>query len=85
MVLAEGMACGTPIVAAASGAIPDVVGDYGTLVEPGDWMGIARALACGPLSREPAARVQAPDALLGQYSATAAAERTRAAYRRMLS
>jgi glycosyltransferase involved in cell wall biosynthesis len=85
MVLAEAMACGTPIVAAASGAIPEVVGDYGTLVEPGDWMGIARALARGPLSREPAARAQAPTSLLERYSATAAAERTRAAYRRLLS
>jgi glycosyltransferase involved in cell wall biosynthesis len=85
MVLAEAMASGTPIVAAASGAIPEVLDGYGALVEPGDWMRIARALAEGPLSRAPGTRVAAPAELLERYSATGAAQRTRAAYRKVLS
>jgi glycosyltransferase involved in cell wall biosynthesis len=85
MVLAEAMASGTPAVAAASGAIPEVLDGYGKLVEPGDWMSIARALLDGPLARPPGTRVAAPAELLDRYSADAAAQRTRAAYRRVLS
>jgi glycosyltransferase involved in cell wall biosynthesis len=50
MVLAEAMAAGAPVLAAASGAIPEVVGQDATLFGPGDWMGLARALAAGPLA-----------------------------------
>ncbi len=42
-VAVEGMASGVPVVASRTGAIPDVVGDVGVLVEPGD----AAALAAG--------------------------------------
>ena len=66
---------GTPVVACASGAIPEVLGGAGTLLEPGDWRGIARVLAEGP-------RAGAAD--LGRYSVQAAAERTGAAYARAL-
>ena len=45
MVLAEAMAAGVPVVAAASGAIPQVVRDGGTLFPPGDWVALARLLA----------------------------------------
>ena len=45
----EAMACGTPVVATATGAIPEVAGDAAILVEPGDPAavaeGIVRALA----------------------------------------
>ena len=76
MVLGEAIAAGVPVVAAASGAIPEVVGDSGVVVRPGDWLGLARALA-GPLP--------APDpALAERYSAPAAAERIRRAYDRVL-
>jgi len=84
MVLVEAMAAGTPIVSTTSGAIPEVVGDAGTLVAPGDWMGLARALRDGPLAgcaRRPAAD---PDRL-ARYSADAAAGRLRDAYARLLS
>jgi glycosyltransferase involved in cell wall biosynthesis len=84
MVLIEAMASGTPVVACASGAIPEVLGGGGTLVEPGDWRGLARALADGPLSAG-AARAPAPAGLLERFSTAAAAERTAAAYARVLS
>jgi glycosyltransferase involved in cell wall biosynthesis len=40
----EAMACGTPVVAAASGALPETVGDAGLLVEAGDGDAFAAAL-----------------------------------------
>lgn len=76
MVLAEAAAAGVPIVAAASGAIPEVVGESAVLVRPGDWLGLARAFA-GPLPE--------PDRSLAErYSTRAAAERIAAAYERVL-
>ena len=76
MVLIEAMASGTPVVACASGAIPEVLDGAGTLVEPGDWRGLAKVLADGP-------RAGAAD--LERYSVQAAAERTGAAYARVLA
>ena len=52
---------------------------------PGDWMGIARALAAGPLARPVAQRVEYPAELLTRYSIGSAAERLAAAYDRVLS
>ena len=43
-VVVEAMASGVPVIASASGALPDVVGDAGMLVEPGDPVAIAEAL-----------------------------------------
>lgn len=55
-VAVEAMASGVPVVASRSGAIPDVVGDSGILVEPGDPHalrdGIDDALARWPDLRE---------------------------------
>ena len=85
MVLAEAIAAGTPIVAAGSGAIPEVLAGSGAaIVEPGDWIGIARALAEGPLARPPAERVAYAPELVRRYSLEAAAERLDAAYARAL-
>jgi glycosyltransferase involved in cell wall biosynthesis len=81
MVLAEAMAAGLAIVTTTNGAIPEVLeGTPADIVAPGDWMGIARALADGPLSRPPATRVAHSPELVRRYSITAAAERLAAAY-----
>jgi glycosyltransferase involved in cell wall biosynthesis len=85
LVLAEAMGAGLAIVATASGAIPEVVaGAPVDLVAPGDWMGIARGLATGALSRPPGARVSHPVEIVRRYSTAAAAERLAAAYERVL-
>lgn len=43
--LLEAMACGAPVIAAAAGAIPEVVGDAGILVDPDDEDAMASAIA----------------------------------------
>lgn len=43
-VAVEAMASGVPVVASASGALPEVVGDAGLLVEPGDATALRRVL-----------------------------------------
>jgi glycosyltransferase involved in cell wall biosynthesis len=85
MVLAEAMAAGLPLVVSSSGAIPEVVGDSADLFLPGDWMGLARALAAGPLARPAAERVEHPAELVSRYSTASAAERLAAAYDRVLA
>lgn len=84
MVLAEALAARLPIVAARSGAIPEVCGDAATYFLPGDWIGLAGALAEGPLSREPRERSDPHEKLLRRYSIAAAAERLASAYDRVL-
>jgi glycosyltransferase involved in cell wall biosynthesis len=85
MVLAEAMAAGLPIVASASGAIPEVAGDSASFFQPGDWLGLARALAEGPLSQPPAERVAHDPERLRRFSIATAGERLAAAYDRLLS
>jgi glycosyltransferase involved in cell wall biosynthesis len=86
MVLAEAMAAGLAIVSTTSGAIPEVVrGAPVELIAPGDWPAIARALAAGPLSRPPGARVSYPAEILQRYSTAAAAERLTVAYDGLLA
>lgn len=85
MVLAEAMAAHVPIVAAASGAIPEVVGGSGTLFAPGDWVGLADVLADGPLAGAPGARRAPEPERLERFSSAAAAARLRAAYDELLA
>jgi glycosyltransferase involved in cell wall biosynthesis len=44
LVAAEAMACGTPLVVSASGALPEIVGDAGVVVPKGDHMALAEAI-----------------------------------------
>ena len=48
----EAMACGTPVVASTYGALPEVVGDAGVLVDPVD-VGGDRERGCGSLLDDP--------------------------------
>lgn len=84
MVLAEALCAGLPVVAADSGAIREVTDGAAALVAPGDWLGIARSLADGPLSRPPGERVTHDEALLDHLSDARAAERLGAAYDELL-
>ena len=72
MVLVEAMAAHVPVLASASGAIPEVVGESGTLFAPGDWVGLADALA-GPARRRRPARAGRPTR--SSWSATRAGRR----------
>jgi glycosyltransferase involved in cell wall biosynthesis len=58
LVVAEALACGTPVCAFARGGVPEVLGDgCGVLVAPGDVDGLAAALRIAPsCSREHARR-----------------------------
>lgn len=83
MVIAEAMGAELPLVLSTSGAIPEVGGDVADYVAPGDWIGLARTLAAGPLGGGPARsglreRAEA-------FSARAAAERLTAVYDELLA
>jgi glycosyltransferase involved in cell wall biosynthesis len=85
MVFVEAMAAGLDVVATTNGAIPEVLQGHGTLVAAGDHVGMARALAAGPLARTPGERVAYPPELVRHYSTAAAGQRLAAAYDRVLA
>ena len=84
-VFVEAMAAGLDIVATTNGAIPEVLQGQGTLVPAGDYIGMARALAAGALSRPAGTRVAYPAELLQHYSVGAFADRLATAYDRVLA
>lgn len=79
----EAMACATPLVASRAGAIPEVVGDAGILVPPGDSEQLAAALA--RVLDDPAEQSRlgsvARARVLERFSWAAVAARTAQAYR----
>jgi glycosyltransferase involved in cell wall biosynthesis len=85
MVLAEAICAGVPILASSSGAIPEVLAGQAELFPSGDWVGLARLLAAGPLSRPPGTRASYDPALVELYSSEAAAERLATAYDELLA
>jgi len=64
-VLAEAMACGVPVVGSTSGAIPEVIGDCGLVVEENNPAAIAQALQT--LARDPDLRVRCKKAGLQRF------------------
>jgi glycosyltransferase involved in cell wall biosynthesis len=84
MVLAEALASRLPIVAAGSGAIPDVLRNQAPTFAPGDWPALARLLAEGPLARSPGERAAYDQGLVDEYSSVAFADRVGRAYDELL-
>lgn len=86
---AEAMACGTPVVATAAGALPEVLetGGGGILVARGDAEALAKGIAA--LLDHPQARqrlgAEARARVVAAYSWPRIAERTEAVYRAVLA
>lgn len=85
MVLAEAVAARVPLIAAASGAIPEVLQGAAPTFPPGEWTELARLLAAGPLSRRPGERTFYDERLASAYSGRGYAERLAAAYEDVLA
>jgi len=84
---AEAMACGVPVVATTGGALPEVVGDAGVLVEPGDVDALARgitALLDDPDRRERLANA-ARDRVCTEFDWAETARQTVELYRRAIA
>ncbi|HET8632056.1 MAG TPA: glycosyltransferase family 1 protein [Thermomicrobiales bacterium] len=79
----EAMACGTPVLAADTSSLPEVVGDAGTLLPPDDvdaWAEALLELSDDRIRREAAIAAGLKQA--GRFSWLRAAEQTLALYRR---
>ncbi len=84
----EAMACGTPVVASAAGALPEVmaVGDAGTLVPPADAEALAKAIAELLAAPEARARLsaRARPRIEAAFSWPRVAEATASVYREIV-
>ena len=54
----EAMACGTPVVASNASSLPEVIGDAGVLVDPGDEEALAAAISTVLTDRGEAQRLK---------------------------
>jgi glycosyltransferase involved in cell wall biosynthesis len=79
----EAMACGVPVVSTTGGALPEVVGDAGILVPPGDAAALRKAIIL--LLDNPELRRKLGEAGLARVNASLtwrhAAAKTTAVYR----
>jgi glycosyltransferase involved in cell wall biosynthesis len=82
----EAMACRIPLISSSGGALPEVVGDAGMLVPPGDHLSIARAVETFFAHPELAERLGEAGyrRIHSHFSWDRAAEKTEAAYRRVI-
>lgn len=83
----EALACGTPVVASRAGALPEVVGDAGVLVDPGDAEQLVTeigALLRSPERRERLARMGRQRAV-ERFSWVSVARATVEAYEREIA
>jgi glycosyltransferase involved in cell wall biosynthesis len=85
MVLAEAVASRLPVIAAASGAIPEVLQGQAPTFVPGDWIELARLLATGPLSHPPGTRADYAAEFSRRYAGRTFADALSAAYERVLT
>lgn len=84
---AEAMACGVPLVATTGGALPEVVGDAGVLVPPGDVGALAhgiRSLLADPARRERLGAA-ARERVRSSFDWAETARRTAECYRRAIA
>ncbi len=78
----EAMAAGVPVVASRRGSLPELIGDAGLLVDPGDSMEMSRALISAISDPAIRARLSAAGrARAGHYSWASSADRLIEAYR----
>jgi glycosyltransferase involved in cell wall biosynthesis len=78
----EAMASGTPVVATATGSIPEIAGDAAVLVEPGDPVALAGGIERALADRERLVRAGLERARL--YSWAETARRTLAVYQELV-
>ncbi|MFN2287091.1 MAG: glycosyltransferase, partial [Chromatocurvus sp.] len=83
----EAMACGVPVVASDAGALPEIVGDAGLLVPPGDADALAQAIDAllGDPPRRAALGAVARQRIVDNFSWDVCAGHMVAYYRQVLS
>jgi glycosyltransferase involved in cell wall biosynthesis len=82
----EAMACGVPLVATTGGALPEVVGDCGALVPPGDSQALADQLTAllADAGRRRALGERGRERVLGRFTWEATARATVELYREVM-